>query len=79
MVHASCMAGITAAIAETNLQLYLDAQATVATGRSFTVGDRVLSMHNLDEIRGMIDFWDRRCRRLSRGSGVAVGRVIVND
>lgn len=73
------MAGIDLATAETNLQRWLDAQATVVLGRTTTIGDRTLTQHDLTAIESMIDYWDRKCRALSRGGGVVAQRMTVND
>lgn len=73
------MAGIDLATAEANLQRWIDAQAEVSLNRTVTIGDRTVSQHDLGAIESMIEFWNRQCKALSRGSGVSVQRMTVND
>lgn len=73
------MAGIDLATAQSQLDRWITAQANVSPVRSVTVGDETITYHDLDRIDKMIDFWNRKVMRLSRGSGISVGQVVVND
>ena len=61
------MAGITLAQAETQLALWLAADAAVAAGQSYSIGEQSLTRANAREIRENITFWDQQVRRLDRG------------
>lgn len=78
------MAGITLATAQSELDRWISLQSEVTPERSISVddgngGQMVVTYHDLDRIERMIDFWDRKVRMLSRGSGVGVSRMVVND
>ena len=72
------MAGITLAQAEAQLQLWLGADAAVATGQSYEIGDRKLTRASAGEIRNNIDYWSGKVQTLSRSSqGRSRARTIV--
>lgn len=73
------MAGISLAVAQAQLDQWIEAQATVSPTRSTTVGDTVVTFHDLDQITRQIDYWNRMVMRLSRGSGIAAQRVVIHD
>ena len=73
------MAGIDLATAQAQLDRWITAQANVTPERSITVDGDTVTYHDLDRIERMINFWDRKVRMLSRGSGVSLQQVIVND
>jgi hypothetical protein len=58
------MAGITLAFAEAQLALWLEADAKVASGQSYTIAGRSLTYADLGEIRAGIQAWDARCKQL---------------
>jgi len=62
------MAGLTLAQCETKLTEYLTAAEKVALKQSYSIDGRSLTYANLNEINAAIEFWDRQCKRLSRGS-----------
>ena len=67
------MAGITKAIAQEQLDLYLAAEAAALRNQSYKMPDgRELRRSNLKEIQAGIDIWDRRLKRLSGGTGPRV-------
>ena len=77
------MAGITLAIAEAKLTLWLDAEAALATSQSYEIeesnGRRRLVRADLAEVRNQITYWQRYVTRLSAVStGRARTRRIVN-
>ena len=49
------MAGITLEAAKKHLDVWLEAEMTVATGQSYTIGSRTLTRANLTEIRNAIE------------------------
>jgi len=61
------MAGITLAQAETELALWLAADAKVATGQSYSIAGRSLARADAKEIRDNITYWDFHVKRLTRG------------
>lgn len=85
------MAGITIAHAETQLALWLAADAAVASNQSYSISSgggssRQLTRADALEIRNNIEYWDKWCRRLSgtapdgtTRSGIPVRGVIPID
>lgn len=70
------MPGITLAIAQARLQSYLDAEAAVLTGQSYTISGRALTRADLDSIQQGIKIWDDRIADLElKASGR--GRAVV--
>ena len=61
------MAGITLAQSESQLAVWIEASTAVAAGQSYSIAGRSLNRANASEIRQNIEFWDRQCKRLSRG------------
>lgn len=67
--------------ARENLDLWLEAERTVATGQSYRIGTRSLTRASLREIRERIQFWRAELARLEsgRGPGLRVMRVVPRD
>lgn len=65
------MAGITQAYAEAQLALWLEADAKVAAGQSYTIAGRSLSRVNASEITDKIKFWDAKAKEIA---AAAAGR-----
>ena len=63
------MAGITLEQAQAQLEMWLDAEAAIATSQSYSIGDRTLTRADLSSIESAITRWDRRVKQLSRSSG----------
>lgn len=61
------MAGITLAQAEAQLATWIAADTAVASGQAYSIAGRSLNRANAREIRENIEFWDRQCKRLTRG------------
>ena len=61
------MAGITLAQAQAQLSAWMDADTAVATGQSYSMGNRSLTRANAKEIRENITYWDKKVQRLTRG------------
>ena len=59
------MAGITLAIANAQLQKYLDAETAVLAGQSYEIAGRKLTRANLETIQKGIETWDDRVKNLS--------------
>ena len=73
------MAGITYEQADSQLQLWLAASASLATGKSYTIGSgtptaRMLTRANAKEVQDMIGFWQGQVDALSPAA--ARGRFI---
>jgi hypothetical protein len=71
---------ITLEQAKERLDLWLDAEAAVATGQSYSIAGRSLSRADLSDIHKMIGWWEARIRKLERGeTGIRSRRVLVRD
>lgn len=60
---------ITIDAAKENLQIWLEAQKTVATGQSYKIGTRSLTRASLKEINDMIKYWLNVIDQLEAGVG----------
>lgn len=60
---------ITIDAAKENLQIWLEAQKTVATGQSYRIGTRSLTRASLKEINDMIKYWLNVIEQLEAGVG----------
>ena len=67
------MAGITLAQAQAQLASWIAASTAVASGQSFSLGDKVLTLANAAEIRKSIEFWDAKVQEKSRGGRAIKG------
>jgi len=69
--------------ARARLQMWLDAEAAVATGQSYQIGTRNLTRANLNQIREEIQMWRREVVRLeSQQNGKSFPRsrrVVLRD
>lgn len=77
------MAGIKLETAQKHLDAWLEAELTVTTGQSYTIGSRVLTRANLTEIRNAIDYWNKKVVELENakkaGGRNRVRRVVPRD
>ena len=77
------MAGVTLETAQKHLDAWLEAELTVTTGQSYTIGSRVLTRANLTEIRNAIDYWNKKVIALDNmkkaGGRNRVRRVVPRD
>lgn len=77
------MAGITLETAKKHLSAWLEAELTITTGQSYTIGSRVLTRANLTEIRNAIDYWNKKVITLENakkaGGRNQVRRVVPRD
>lgn len=77
------MAGITLKTAQKHLDAWLEAELTVTTGQSYTIGSRTLTRANITEIRNMIDYWDGKVKQLEvlqkRGGRNRIKRGVIRD
>lgn len=62
------MAGITLESAQAQLDLWLAADAAVASGQSYSIGGRSLTRANAAEITNKIDYWNGWVQKLARSS-----------
>lgn len=67
------MAGITLAQAEAQLALWLDADAKLSKGQSYSVGGRSVTRAETQE---KIEYWDRRCKELEAAGTSGSGRRV---
>lgn len=63
------MAGITLAIAQEHLTIWLEAEKQVALGQSYQIGNRMLTRANLNQIREQVKFWQGQVDELSATGG----------
>jgi hypothetical protein len=77
------MAGITMETAQRHLDEWMEAELTVTTGQSYTIGSRVLTRANLTEIRNAIDYWNKKVIALDNakkaGGRNRVRRIVPRD
>ena len=76
------MSGITAAVAQAQLDIWLAASSAVASGQEYSYSSgttsRTLKKADAAEILQQIEFWDSQCKRLSRGSGTVMRQGVIN-
>lgn len=71
------MAGITYSQAEAKLALWLDAEEKIASGQRVAMDGRTLDRADLDAVGKQIEYWDRKCKRLSSSArGNRISRVV---
>jgi hypothetical protein len=63
------MAGITLAQASAQLAVWIAASTAVASGQSYSMGERSLTLANAAEIRKSIEFWDAKVSELTAAAG----------
>ena len=74
------MSVITKEMAREMLQLWLDAERAVTTGKSYTIGTRSLTRANLSDIAERIKYWSNELAKLESGRrGIRVVRVVPRD
>lgn len=77
------MAGITLEVAKKHLDAWLEAEMSVTTGQSYTIGSRTLTRANLTEIRNSIIYWNNKVAALENvqksGGRNKVYRVVPRD
>lgn len=54
------MAGITKKEAQRHLDIWLEAEAKIATGQSYQIGSRMLTRADLASVRKQIDYWNNK-------------------
>lgn len=69
------MSGITLAIAQARLDLYLSAEAAVLSGQKYEIDGRMMMRANLAEVQAGVNVWNLRVQRLTRRS--AGGAVAI--
>ncbi|MGE6379559.1 DUF6148 family protein [Peribacillus muralis] len=73
------MEGITLERAQLHLEAWLDAELSVSTGQSYSMGTRQLTRANLSEISKQIAFWRKQITSLSGQSRKRVMRYVPRD
>jgi hypothetical protein len=58
------MAGITLEVAKKHLDAWLEAEIAVTNAQSYTIGSRVMTKADLEEIRKTIDYWNNKVAEL---------------
>lgn len=71
------MAGITSQQAEEQLALWLEADSKVALNQQWSYQGRSYTKADAGQIRANIEFWDKQCKRLSRGGPRVSGAVAL--
>lgn len=67
---------ISAAVAQQNLDAWVAASEAVAKGKTYKMGDNLLTRADVDEILKMIAFWEARVARASGTGRMKVRRSI---
>lgn len=72
------MAGITAAQAEEQLTTWMGVLTAIGAKKSITIDGTTYTNHDLEQVRGMVDYWDRKAKELASSSptGGRVFRVV---
>ena len=74
------MSVITKEMAREMLQLWIDAERAVTTGKAYSIGSRSLTRANISEIAERIKYWRNELAKLESGRrGIRVVRVIPRD
>ncbi len=63
------MAGINLATAQAHLDAWLSANIAVAKGKSYSMNGRSLTLADVNEIQGQIQYWERRVVAMQNNSG----------
>lgn len=70
------MAGITLEIAQQRVNMWLDAEAAIATGQAYTIGSRSLTRANLADVRKQLEYWQAKVAALQNAaSGKGRNRI----
>ncbi len=70
------MTGITLAQAQTQLSLWLDADAKTARGQAYSMDGRSMTRADAAEITNKINYWQDMVNRLSGNQRRGISRVI---
>lgn len=73
------MAGITLTQAQENLDKWMTIAAGLSEALTVKHEGVLHTRDNLDSITKMIDYWEKKVNRLSRGSGISVQRIVICD
>lgn len=77
------MAGITLETAKRHLDAWLEAEIAVTNAQSYTIGSRVMTKADLEEIRKTIDYWNNKVAQLETvakyGSRNRAKRAVPRD
>lgn len=75
--------GITLAVAQAQLELWIEASQLVSRGQSYTIGNRSLTRADLSDILDMIEFWEDEVAELetvsSSGGRIKQLRIVPRD
>jgi len=67
-------AGITVKIAQKHLDLWLEAEAAIATAQSYQMGTRMLTRADLKQVRAEIEYWSEKLAEAQAAENVSGGR-----
>lgn len=74
------MAGITLADAELQLAEFLNAAQACAANQEYQIAGQRYRRADLHQIMLMIDFFDKKCKTLSRKGAIrSVGVTVINE
>ena len=77
------MAGITLETAKRHLDAWLEAELAVTNAQSYTIGSRIMTKADLEEIRKTIDYWNNKVVELENvkknGGRNRAYRVVPRD
>ncbi|MCC8356274.1 MAG: DUF4248 domain-containing protein [Oscillospiraceae bacterium] len=67
--------GITLDAAQRHLEQWMEAELEITTHQSYTIGDRVLTMADLSQVRLVIDYWNEKVKALEAAATNGRNRV----
>ncbi len=70
------MPGVTLEEAQAKLELWMEADEAVASGQTFSYKQRSYTLADAAAIQNRIEYWDAKVKKLSRGGGVRVSRIV---
>lgn len=75
------MSGFTLEVAKEHLNAWLEADISVATGKSYKIGSRSLTRADVSEIKERIQYWSNEVSRLESGrkKGIRAFRIVPRD
>lgn len=80
MEYFKASGGYTPEFIQSRLQMWLDAEAAVATGQSYKIGSRELKRADLSMIRDQIEWWERKlAESTGKGGARRAFRVVPRD
>ena len=71
--------GVSLAVAQENLELWIEASKQVLTHQSYKLGSRELVLADLKEIQSMIEYWNDMVEKTQARQNRRAQRVVLRD